>query len=400
MANRYWPLGSGRIVTSPFGQRAGGFHTGTDFGRSGGSAGMRVYSVESGTVLYSGSADGYGGPDPAGWLVIANATGIGVWEYGHIVRLDSVKTGSFVQAGQQIGVINPDSSTNGGVDPHLHVSFMPGAYDPNQKRSPMDQLRDAVEPEATPVKDSSVPTVNKPKFNEYWVSSTSFSSRGGTPVDLFLLHTQEGAGNADSLARFLANPANQVSYHYTVSQDYNDGGVTVCDVVDTDRSSWSVLSANQRSINLCFAGSSVSWTRDQWMKQSKAIEVAAYLAVQDCLKYKIPLKILNPPYSSPPPGISDHAYVTKYLKDGSHSDVGPGFPWDYFSQCVFRYAPQPQGTNVPPNPSTPPPFQYPSHDEMIVQIWEQLFGPRGKGWPQLGGKTLVDAVADIEKQTK
>lgn len=361
---------------------------------------MRVYAIESGTVLYCGAADGYGGPDPAGWIVVANATGKGVWEYGHIVRLDSVKPGSFVQAGQQIGVINPDQDSNGGVDPHLHVSFMPGIYDPSQKRSPMDQLRDAVEPEATLVKDVTVPSVNKPLFNEYWVSSTSFSSRGGVPVDLFLLHTQEGAGNADSLARFLANPANQVSYHYTVSQDYNDGGVTVCDVVDTDRASWSVLSANPRSINLCFAGSSASWTRERWMQQSKAIEVAAYLAVQDCLKYKIPLKILNPPYSSPPPGISDHAYVTKYLKDGSHTDVGAGFPWDYFSQCVYKYAPKAQGTPMPPNPSTPPPFQYPSRDEMILQIWEQLFGPRGKGWPQLGGKTLVDAVADIEKRTK
>jgi hypothetical protein len=38
--------------------------------------------------------------------------------------------------------------------------------------------------------------------------------RGGTKVDLFLLHTQEGDGNADSLA-VPRNPASQVSYHYT-----------------------------------------------------------------------------------------------------------------------------------------------------------------------------------------
>ena len=35
---RYWPLGTGRIVTSPFGPRDGGFHAGTDFGFLGGSA--------------------------------------------------------------------------------------------------------------------------------------------------------------------------------------------------------------------------------------------------------------------------------------------------------------------------------------------------------------------------
>ncbi len=116
-----------------------------------------------------------------------------------------------------------------------------------------------------------------PSFNEYAVWSPSNQSRGGTRVDLFLLHTQEGPGNADSLAHYLANPANQVSYHYTVSEDYNDHGVTVCDVVDTNQASWSVLSANNRSINLCFAGSSSSWSRSQWLAQSKAIDVAAYI---------------------------------------------------------------------------------------------------------------------------
>ena len=249
--------------------------------------------------------------------------------------------------------------------------------------------------------------VSKPNFNEYWVSSPSFHARGGTKVDLFLLHTQEGPGNADSLARFLANPANQVSYHYTVSQDPRDKGVTVCDVVDTDFCSWSVLSANPRSINLCFAGSSASWTQDQWMAQSGAIDAAAYIAVQDCRKYGIPLKVITPPYSSPPPGISDHRYVTDFLGDGTHTDVGPGFPWPFFQQCVSKYsggeaAPSnPQPFVAPPaSPAGPPPYRYPSSDEMIRQVWEQLFGPRAGGWPQLGGKTLVDAIADLEKRLK
>lgn len=184
---------------------------------------------------------------------------------------------------------------------------------------------------------STVPaTDNRPDFNEFGLYSPNSQSRSGTKIDAFLLHTQEGGGGdsaAEDLAKYLGNPANQVSYHYTISQAA-DGGVTVVDVVDTDKASWSVLSANNRSINLCFAGSRASWTREQWMKQSNALDVAAYLAVQDCNKYDIPTKVIAPPYTGRIPGISDHRYVTKVLGDGSHTDVGDGFPWDYFTERV------------------------------------------------------------------
>lgn len=225
----------------------------------------------------------------------------------------------------------------------------------------------------------------RPDFNEYWVATRNYQSRNGRKPDLFLIHTQESNGNADSLARWLQGPVN-ASYHYSVSEDYNDHGVTVCDLVDTDYASWSVLSANNRSINLVFAGSKASWSRADWLKQSKAIDVAAFLAVQDCKKYGIPIKVLAPPYSSPPPGISDHAYVTKFLKDGTHTDVGPNFPWDAFTECVNKHA----GVKQPEKPVVKP-----VEKDKLALVWEQLVGPEGRGWPQLGGKTLVDAVAEL-----
>jgi len=148
VATRCWPVERGRIITSPFGPRSGGFHAGVDFGFPGGSAGRPVYAAQDGTVLYHGAARGYGGPDPAGWLVIDSddAQGGGVFEYGHIVRRPEVRTGSRVRAGQKIGVINPDSATNGGTAPHLHLSYMPRAYDPAAKTDPLPTLRDALEP--------------------------------------------------------------------------------------------------------------------------------------------------------------------------------------------------------------------------------------------------------------
>lgn len=400
---RFWPLGAGRTVTSPFGPRAGGFHYGVDFGRAGGSANMPVYAIQAGIVIHAGAAQGYGGPDPAGWLVIdsSDSEGGGCLEYGHIVRLPHIKVGSRVKPGEQIAVINPSSATNGGTAPHLHLSDMPREYNPKSKQDPMARLASALEPRtAQTVLANNVtkePVLGRPDFNEYWVRSPSFQMRNSAKIDLFLIHTQEGNGNADSLARYLANPANQVSYHYTISQDPNDNGVTVCDIVDTDYASYSVLSANNRSINLCFAGSSVNWSREQWLKQSRAIDVAAYLAVQDCKKYKIPIKVLAPPYKSAPPGISDHKYVTEFLRDGTHSDVGKNFPWDVFTAAVNKYA----GVSETKPPVAPPaPELALSQAQMIAQIWEQLLGPNGKGWPQLGGKTLVNAVADLAAKLK
>ncbi len=48
-----------------------------------------------------------------------------------------------------------------------------------------------------------------------------------------------------------------------------------------------------------------------------------------------------------------------------------------------------------PQPPEPQPFQHPSNDQMLKDIWDQLRGPEGKGWQQLGGLTLVDAVAKL-----
>ena len=60
----------------------------------------------------------------------------------------------------------------------------------------------------------------------------------------------------------------------------------------------------------------------------------------------------------------------------------------------------PDGTPPPP----PAKFAYPSTDEMVKQIWEQLFGPEAKGWPFFGktadgkrNKYTVEAIRDLRE---
>ncbi|WP_448398625.1 N-acetylmuramoyl-L-alanine amidase [Mycolicibacillus trivialis] len=247
----------------------------------------------------------------------------------------------------------------------------------------------------------------RPDFNEFPIWSPSNQSRNGQKPVRFLLHTQEGGGGdaaAENLANYCANPVNAVSYHYYISQA-SDGGVTVVDGVDTDLASWSVGNANNTSINLCFAGSRAAWTRDQWMAQRNAIDVAAYLAVQDCKKYGMPTLVVPPPYSNGTPGISDHYWVTKIYGWGTHTDVGNGFPWDYFADRVAFW------DNDGKQPEQPTPIEPPTHAnfpdgwtdrDLMVEILRQLRGPQLKGWPQLGANdqghslTLVDAIAAIK----
>ncbi|MEU7628760.1 N-acetylmuramoyl-L-alanine amidase [Nocardia sp. NPDC049220] len=180
-----------------------------------------------------------------------------------------------------------------------------------------------------------------PEYTELDRMGNSASSRHGARITNFLLHTQEGNGTAESLANYLNDPGHGASYHYTV----RDG--IVCDVVDTDLASWSVLDANSYTINLCFAGSRAGWGPDDWAQIDRDIRIAAWLGVQDAKKYGFATDVIVPPYQRRD-GLSDHKYVTECLGIGNHTDVGYNFPWTRFLGYVREYAAgTPQGP--PPN---------------------------------------------------
>lgn len=168
----------------------------------------------------------------------------------------------------------------------------------------------------------------RPQFEEFNMFGHGASPRSRTPIN-FLFHTEEGNSTAEGLARYCQGQ-NNVSYHYTVRDR------KVYNVVDTDMYSWSVLAANAFTINLCFAGSRAGWSRAEWLKREADIEIACYLAVQDCRKYGFPANVIVPPYVNAP-GIADHKYVTEELRIGNHTDCGSNFPWDKVIHYVNLY---------------------------------------------------------------
>ena len=233
----------------------------------------------------------------------------------------------------------------------------------------------------------------------------NFQPRNGQKPRYAVLHTTEGAGGME-LVNYMRGAS--VSYHYVIN---NDG--TVYDLVDTDDASWSCLDANGYTINYVFGASRAAWTRQQWLdNMGNAIPIAARLVALDLVKYGIPPVVsLGRPYTRINAGVIDHRFVTEVFGIGTHTDVGDGFPVDVFTKHLMAAynelkpatpgIPPVKPPTVTPPPAAPKPaYSYPPPSEMLIQIWEQLFGPRGNGWPQLGNRTLVDAVADIEKRIK
>lgn len=254
--------------------------------------------------------------------------------------------------------------------------------------------------EVPPVADPMRPDFNE--INQIAMDNGNHFSVRSRPPQNFFLHTQEGNGNATDLAAYLRSTSGSgaVSYHYTIHQDAKDKGVTVVDVGDTDLYSWSVLNANVFSINLCFAGSRAAQTRDQWIKNyGKAIHVAAYLAVQDCRKYKFSTEVIPPPYGKPRAGISDHKYVTKALGIGDHTDVGDNFPWDLFTESVNHFT---DGAPVvsQPVPTTPPPagvWPKSASDRELLEYAAAQLGPGHPSWKSKG-MTLRDKVWELGEE--
>jgi N-acetyl-anhydromuramyl-L-alanine amidase AmpD len=177
-----------------------------------------------------------------------------------------------------------------------------------------------------------------PQFDESTeIRSPYHYSRGGTTVLWFALHTEDGkSGSARNLAKYLSNNSDQVSYHYAVD---NEGHVY--DVVDTDQTANSLFEpGNSKSINLAFASSVASWSRETWLgRMRRGIDIAAYIAVRDTRRYGLQTLVISPEDAARGiTGITDHNGVRIATGVGTHTDVGRGFPWDYFRQKLAEYS--------------------------------------------------------------
>lgn len=189
MAARQWPVGEGWVITSPFGPRWGTQHRGVDLGKEGGCAGEPVFAAQAGTVVYAGAASGFGGPDPAGWVVIDHPAEDGgdTTVYGHIVR--EVNVGQRVEAGQRIGHVNPSSATNGGVAPHLHFEVHRYVWGVGNQMDPIPWLN--TQPPGKRAEDSNGHVTFGIDVSEHQ-NNYSLKKAEAEGIDFVILRTNDG----------------------------------------------------------------------------------------------------------------------------------------------------------------------------------------------------------------
>lgn len=163
------------------------------------------------------------------------------------------------------------------------------------------------------------------------------SSRGGARIRVAALHTAEGARNKEDLYAFFNRTRNASSHAGA------DGKGVSPDWVPDSRAAWTLRGGNPYSLNLEMCGFA-GWTRSQWMSTGwvdgcwnprQMIRNAAAWTRKKCLNNNLPMRWLTiQQFRAGWEGIIDHDLYTDATGDGTHWDVGEGFPVDVFMRDV------------------------------------------------------------------
>jgi hypothetical protein len=150
---------------------------------------------------------------------------------------------------------------------------------------------------------------------------------------LVVIHTAEGARTTASLGNYFAKTSVQASSHAGI----DDNGIET--YVPYSEAAWTLRSGNSISDNVELCGFA-AWTRTQWLTEHRRmLDLTAQWVRERCLARGIPIRRLTPQQvAAGQAGVCGHYDWTIGMRDGSHTDPGPGFPWDYVIDQAARSA--------------------------------------------------------------
>ena len=159
-------------------------------------------------------------------------------------------------------------------------------------------------------------------LNRIAIPSPNYSSRGGTPVRLVVIHTAEGSRTIESLGSWFQNPASGVSSHTGIDDKANTCG----EYVPPGYKAWTQANANPYCIatELCaFA----AWSPAEWNAHPNMLENCRQWIAEECARFGIPNRRLSAGEAQGgAAGVCGHNELG--ASGGGHWDPGPSFPWD------------------------------------------------------------------------
>lgn len=179
------------------------------------------------------------------------------------------------------------------------------------------------------------------KVGDGMIPSPNHSGRGGKQVRLIVIHTAEGARTVESLGAWFQRSNPGVSSHAGIDDK------RIETYVDYSQQAFTVRSGNAISDNVELCGFA-AWTRTQWLgEHRRMLELAAQWIAERCKARGIPIRKLTPAeVKAGQAGVCGHIDWTLGMKDGSHTDPGPSFPWDEVIRMAGGVASQPTPSEV------------------------------------------------------
>lgn len=222
-------------------------------------------------------------------------------------------------------------------------------------------------------------------------------------------HTTESEGGNTSVIGYLERTK---AGSYQTMVDFDGEEVRL---VPDNKQAWGAMpKGNKAGLHTCVMGRA-EWSRDRWLREAKLLERTAMRYAEWHKKYGIPLvKINGDQVRAGVRGVCGHIEIRDAFRESDHWDPGYNFPYDVVIERAKQIAAGGGGNkgDVPMSAAEVADikdfitkFVGPIGSD-VKDIREQLCGEgqrnagQYKGWKQLGGKTLVDAVADLLKGGK
>lgn len=179
-----------------------------------------------------------------------------------------------------------------------------------------------------------------------WVGyPRSYTKGRNRPAQFVTLHYtagSEGPTSAENGAQYDKVRTDGTSCHYFTDSQ----GPALQEVPDSDRSHSAFFHGNEIGIHIEICGT--RQTREQWLDATSmaTLTTTAALTREICINHGFAMRRLSTAETraayfnatgSRPTGINDHNAITQAFPEdpGTHTDVGPEFPWDVFMSMVL-----------------------------------------------------------------